>query len=185
MLKLFKHGLGMPISAARLVSLQPKWFSDLLEATNLHRGALTALRMPELIGVRHRSFRTLMQDVDKVIALSQWVRKLLLCNGVPDSKIVTCPHGLPAALVANEPLIDVKRVPLRVAFLGRADPVKGPDTLIKAVRSLPDLDIQLDLYGVIQHDGNGAFWKSLRRLAESDRRIAAQGLGQRGGCQPG
>ena len=166
------HGLGIPIGAAKLVSLQPKLVSDLWEAMNLHGSVWTALRMPELIGVRHRSFRALMQDVDKVIALSQWVRELLLCNGVPDSKIVTCPHGLPAGGVINEPQIDVKHVPLRVAFLGRADPVKGPDTLIKAVRSLPDLDIELHLYGVIQSDGNNAFWRSLRRLAESDRRIA-------------
>jgi glycosyltransferase involved in cell wall biosynthesis len=166
------HGLGIPISAAKLISLQPKLVSELWEAMNLHGSVWTALRMPELIGVRHRSFRTLMGDVDKVIALSLWVRELLLCNGVPESKIVTCPHGLPAAVVSNEPQIDVKQLPLRVAFLGRADPVKGPDTLIRAVRSLPDLDIELHLYGVIQSDGDKAFWKSLRRLAKSDSRIA-------------
>jgi glycosyltransferase involved in cell wall biosynthesis len=166
------HGLGIPIGAAKLVNLQPKIVSDLLEAMNLQGRVFTALRMPELIGVRQRSFLTLMQDVDKVIALSQWVRELLLCNGVPDSKIVTCPHGLPAGVVANEPQIDIKQLPLRVAFLGRADPVKGPDTLIKAIRSLPGLDIELHLYGVIQSEGNNAFWKSLKRLAEGDRRIA-------------
>ena len=165
------HGLGIPIGVAKLVSLQPKLVSNLWEAMNFHGSVWTALRMPELIGIRHRSFRILMRDVDKVIALSQWVRELLLCNGVPDSKIVTCPHGLPTGVVTNEPQIDAKQGPLRVAFLGRADPVKGPDTLIKAVRSLPDLDIELDLYGVIQSGGNNAFWRSLRRLADSDRRI--------------
>ena len=165
------HGLGMPISAAKLVSQQPKLVSYLLEAINLRGSVWTALRMPELIEVRHGSFRTLMQDVDKVIALSQWVRELLLCNGVPDGKIVNCPHGLPVAIAANQPQIDAERVPLRVAFLGRADPVKGPDTLIKAMRLLPDADIELHLY-ILQGDENNAFWKSLRRLAQGDRRIA-------------
>jgi glycosyltransferase involved in cell wall biosynthesis len=68
-------------------------------------------------------------------------------------------------------LIDVAEGPLRVAFLGRADRVKGVDTLINAVRSASDLQIELHLYGMVQSAGDQGYWRGIQNLAGEDRRI--------------
>jgi glycosyltransferase involved in cell wall biosynthesis len=60
---------------------------------------------------------------------------------------------------------------LRVAFLGRADRVKGIDTLIKAMKTVPSLDAELHLYGVNQGSGDQTYWATLRTMAERDSRI--------------
>jgi glycosyltransferase involved in cell wall biosynthesis len=60
--------------------------------------------------------------------------------------------------------------PLRVAFLGRLAPEKGPDTLIRALRTLPAERIQLDLYGS-GSEGTAAYREVLENLAARDARI--------------
>jgi glycosyltransferase involved in cell wall biosynthesis len=67
--------------------------------------------------------------------------------------------------------LDFDREPLRVAFLGRTDPTKGPDTLIRALRSRPRLDVQLDLYGIVQGAAGHGYFDELRRLAAGDSRV--------------
>jgi glycosyltransferase involved in cell wall biosynthesis len=112
-----------------------------------------------------------MREIDGVVALREWVRTLLVRNGVPCSKITLSQHGLPGVWDNREPVIDVAKTPLRVAFLGRADKAKGADTLIKAVRAAPGLSIELQLYGVMQSTTGDEYWTSLKSLAASDARI--------------
>ena len=165
------QGRGVPKAAAKLLSREPLLLAHTLQKMNLGGRVSTALRMPELINRRHQAFRKLLKDVDKIVALSPWVWDVLVRNGVSESKIAFSRHGLPSAAENCEPLIDVAKIPLRVAFLGRANKVKGADTLIKAIRSSPGLDIELDLYGVTQSAADDAFWKTLQRLAAQDKRI--------------
>src|SRR5205807_2637121 len=49
--------------------------------------------------------------------------------------------------------------------------VKGVDTLIKAVRAMPSMSIELHLYGVTQGASDERYWMLLRSLAASDSRI--------------
>ena len=165
------QGRGVPKAAAKLLSRQPLLLSHALQRMNLSGRVWTALRMPELIGRRHQAFQRLLKDVDKVVALNSWVWEVLVRNGVSESKIAFSRHGVPSRVENCEPLIDVAKTPLRVAFLGRANKVKGADTLIKAIRSSPGLDIELDLHGVTQSAADGAFWRTLQRLAGEDKRI--------------
>src|SRR5262249_37219302 len=64
---------------------------------------------------------------------------------------------------------------LRIAFLGRFDPTKGADVLVKAVRSLPDAALELHLFGVVQSHGAVEYGRLLRRLAANDPRIRFSG----------
>jgi glycosyltransferase involved in cell wall biosynthesis len=139
---------------------------------NLTGGIWTALRMRELIRSRHAAFHALMREVDGIIVPREWVRTLLVRNGVPGSKIILTQHGLSSTRDNRVPIIDVAKRPLRVAFLGRADKVKGADTLIKAIRSSPRLDVEVDLFGVTQSTDDGAYWKGLQQLADQDKRIS-------------
>jgi len=165
------QGRGVPKMVAKFLTHQPLVLSHILQKMNLNGGMWTALRMPELITRRHQGFQTLLKEVDKIVALTPWVYDLLVRNGASESKIAFSGHALSSVVENYEPLIDVAKTPLRVAFLGRADKVKGADTLIKAIRSSPSLDIELDLYGVTQSAADTEFWRALQRLAGQDKRI--------------
>jgi glycosyltransferase involved in cell wall biosynthesis len=161
----------VPRLAAALMSYVPRQFARALDTANLSGGLWTALRMADLMRARQEAFHALMREVDSVVAPAEWVRALLVRNGVPGSKITLSPAGLPGVMRMRESPIDVAKTPLRVAFLGRADALKGLDTLVKAVRSAPGLSIELDLYGVVQSPAEKAYWAMLKSRAADDARI--------------
>jgi glycosyltransferase involved in cell wall biosynthesis len=151
----------------------PTFIGRLAGAAGLSGGGWTALRMTELIHLRHSAFRALMKEVDQVVALCQWVRDLLSRSEVPTEKITISRHGLPqrTETIDADP-IPVTSIPLRIAFLGRMHRTKGADVLIRALRSLPKAIIELHLYGIVQADNTGTkYLQQLKKLAEDDPRI--------------
>jgi glycosyltransferase involved in cell wall biosynthesis len=162
---------GLSRWVSRPLSYVPSLFARMLEETNLSGGLWTALRMADLIRGSGNAFHMLVSEVDGIVALREWVRVLLVRNGATESKITLSPHGLAGAGRRPGPLADVDGVPLRVAFLGRADKVKGIDTLIKAVRGAPKLGVELHLYGISQSIGDQAYRMTLETLAAQDARI--------------
>jgi glycosyltransferase involved in cell wall biosynthesis len=163
---------GLPRWLSKIVSLLPSSLTIIIERMKLSGGIWTVVRRRELMRLRQEAFTALMYQVDAIVALREWVRRLLTRNGVPDWKIVLSPHGLLDAPESDSAIIDVAESPLRVAFLGRADKVKGIDTLIKAVRAMPDLSIELDLYGVTQSIADEGYQALLKSLAADDPRIS-------------
>jgi glycosyltransferase involved in cell wall biosynthesis len=162
---------GLPRWVSWPLSYVPSLFARMLEKADLSGGLWTALRMADLIRGSSNAFRSLVSEVDGIVALRAWVRALLVRNGAPESKITFSPHGLAGAGRRPGQFADIEGVPLRVAFLGRADKVKGIDTLIKAVRGAPKLDVELHLYGITQSIGDQAYRMTLENLAAQDSRI--------------
>ncbi len=166
------QGLGMGFTGSRLLSHAPGFVGKLVGASHFRNSAGTALRMTELIGLRHETFYSLMNEVDAVVALCQWTKELLTGNNVPIEKITVSQHGLPIESTETHispPTSKMSNGSLRIAFLGRLDREKGPDLLIRALRSLPEEKIELHLYGITQSDST--FLEELKILAEGDRRI--------------
>ena len=158
--------------ASALVGSLPTFLGRGFGAMGLSGGIWTALRMSGLVELRHRAFRALMREVDRVIALSRWTRELLLLNGVAPEKIVVSSQGLPARGLGEQPRGEaLKEPPLRIAFLGRLDPSKGADVLIRALLGLPSAAIELHVYGIVQGDSDREHEKQLRALAAADSRI--------------
>jgi glycosyltransferase involved in cell wall biosynthesis len=166
------EGRGMPRPVAISVSALSAMVGRGVEALDLRGGAWTALRMPGLIRLRHEAFRSLMQEVDGVVALTEWVLTILLRNGVAREKITLSRHGLSHITSTVKPPIEVDKEPLRVAFLGRAHKDKGVGTLIRALRTARDLAVELHLYGLTQTTADQKYWTTLRREAANDSRIA-------------
>jgi glycosyltransferase involved in cell wall biosynthesis len=167
------QGLGLNGLRGKMLSAIPPRVGKLLETAHLEGSMWTALRMSQLIELRHAAFRELMQQSDAVIALCGWVKDLLLINRVAPEKITLSRHGLPHDVdhsTTNN--LSINERPLRIAFLGRLDPSKGPDILVQAVRSQPDLDVKLDIYGITQGSEGDVFFAELKRLAENDSRIS-------------
>ena len=159
---------------AHLIGSLPATFGSRLGQYNLQGTHWTALRMTELVQLRHTAVRALLSEVKHVVAVCQWVKEVLILNGVPERKITLCRQGVAEESGIGRPKLEQfsrdRHSPLRIAFLGRFDPAKGVHILIQAVRSVPGLSLRLDIYGVRQDEG-GQYERELRRMAAADARI--------------
>lgn len=164
------HGLNRLMSF--LLGNVPNPVSKFLTMGERSGGAWTALRMTELLNLRFSTLLEFLRKVGHVIAPCRWVRQLLEINGVPADKITLSRQGLsdsyplPTAVPPR-----VRKETLKIAFLGRWDAGKGPDTLIGAVRALSGADVLLDLYGIVQDDSSRKFRDELQAQAGGDARI--------------
>jgi glycogen synthase len=111
-------------------------------------------------------------DLRYLITVSQALKQKYVEAGFCGEAICTIPRGIPASLV--RPLGDA-RAPdkkadgkLRLAFVGRVSPEKGPDVAIRAVgmasRASEGLDIHLDVIGT----GDEGYLDELKRLARAE-----------------
>lgn len=166
-------GLGLGRLTGRMLACVPvsagRWLGDIGAAG----GPWTALRMTELTSGHHTSVRQLLRAVNRIVVVCAWAVDLLVRNGVPREKISLSRHGLttgrPDASVSPEPLDG----PLRVAYLGRLESSKGPDMLVRALRTsrLRDADIRLDIYGIVLGPADEEHFRLIRELAQNDTRI--------------
>jgi glycosyltransferase involved in cell wall biosynthesis len=164
------HGHGIAKPASALAGSLPPAVGHLLATIGASGGLWTALRMTELVELRHAAFHALMREAEHVVALCQWVRNVLLRNGVPSEKVTVSRQGTRQEIAAR-----ADRTPsptLRIAFLGRLDPAKGVHLLIQALRGDPELPVCLDIFGVAQGDADRSYAKRLANLASGDPRIA-------------
>ena len=166
------HGLGMNRLASLLVGSLPPLVGRTIGRTGRSGGMWTALRMSELVKARQDACRTLLSEVDHIVVLCRWTHDLLLRNGVPASKMTISPHGLALADDNDQlPQSIIPSSPLRIVFLGRLDPTKGADILIKALRHIPDLPVEVHLYGIAQGNASNVYLRQLQTLADTDPRI--------------
>ena len=168
------HGRGMnkllSVACGNLSPAIGRWVGEL----RMTGGLWTALRMAELVQLRHSMCRALFTEVDRIVALCQWTRQLLLLNGVPLEKILLSRHGLisqPLFAQSLLPSVAITQRPLRIAYVGRFDPTKGVEGLVRALRLLPEKAVELHLYGVAQGKEGIAYTQQLKRLAVNDARI--------------
>jgi glycosyltransferase involved in cell wall biosynthesis len=94
--------------------------------------------------IRYKLRRTAVA-CDMIIPITNWYKEVLLKNGVPGNKLKVVLQGLPIDinLGENAPI----QLPLRLAFVGRIDQLKGIDLLIDAVGNFNSNEILLDIYG--------------------------------------
>jgi glycosyltransferase involved in cell wall biosynthesis len=88
------HGLGVNRLVAMGLASMPRRGRETLAKTKKSGGIWTALRMRELVERRHRVTRGLLAEVDHIVAVCEWVRDVLLRNGVPANKITLCRQGI-------------------------------------------------------------------------------------------
>ena len=163
-------GRGVSGWPARLLATVPPASGDVLGALNQQGGAWTALRMSSLARQYVDSISAFWLQVDRIVVLTPWVERVLAINGVPATKLVRSAHGLPVRDVASLAARTIAPR-LRLVHLGRLDPVKGTALLIRALRSIPDAPIALDIYGIVQHEREASLQEQLRELSGGDTRI--------------
>jgi glycosyltransferase involved in cell wall biosynthesis len=171
------EGKRLPGAASRLLGSLPESVGRLAGVAGLEGGIWTALRATELVGIRHRSARRfLCEESDHIFAVCEWVRSVLIANGVPQGRITLSRQGLPYPVRAFgarglESSLSESPLPLRFAFLGRLDPVKGLDILVDALDAIPDAELQLDVFAVVQTEDARRRQTALSERVRSDGRI--------------
>ncbi len=138
------HGKGLPKAASWLMGAMPRVIGGAAGAAGFKGDVWTALRSTELVGIRHAAARQMLfEESDHIFAVCEWVRAVLLANGVPANKITLSRQGSPypqrgTGSAAGHSVRELSS-PIRFAFLGRFDPVKGLNVIIEALAMLPDV----------------------------------------------
>lgn len=163
---------GIPRPAADFVASIPAPVGEVFRSRERRGRIWTALQMPALMRMRHADSRAYLDAAHVVVAVTAWVRDLLLLNGIDARKIAFSRQGisasrLPAALTRVAGPTGTR--PLRAIMLGRLDPTKGFDLPIDALVRNPRLDLTIDLYG--DSDTDSQYVRTLRAKVATDPRV--------------
>jgi glycosyltransferase involved in cell wall biosynthesis len=133
----------------------------------------TALRATALVQDHAAGLTRMAAASDRLVAVSGFLHDALRANGIPDSKLYLCRQGVDRPRDAAPAAPPVRRDgPLRLCFLGRWDPLKGADVVVRAVAALPPrVQVELTLHGTGSDEPARAYRHELARLAGNDTRI--------------
>ncbi len=168
------HGNGVPKILSHLIARIPNATGTRLGRMGLRGGIWTALRTRSLVTLKHASTQKFLNKMDHIVAVCQWVQNLLLRNNVDANNITLCRQGLPQANYSGIPERshqDGQKGILRLVFLGRLDPTKGIEVLLKAMSLIPECKVSLDIYGVVQGNSGKDYEAKLHHLSSNDSRI--------------
>jgi glycosyltransferase involved in cell wall biosynthesis len=165
---------GMPRAAAGAVARLPLPFARWARGGGTRLA--TGLAARALAAEQRAQVAEMIASADRVVAVCQWLYDALVANGVPPGKLVLSRQGLPATFLASAAeaaaMPRTHRDPLRLVYVGRWNPVKGIDVIVRAIRALPqETDAQLTVYAVHGGAEEVAYERRTRKLADGDRRI--------------
>jgi glycosyltransferase involved in cell wall biosynthesis len=127
---------------------------------------------------RTDTVREAMLQADRLLALSDFQRRLFIKHGWPADRIQVLRHGVETTPL--EPARAARRhgilgsAPRKMVFMGSLAPHKGPHVLIEALRAAPDARVTLQILG---GPGTDAIYvERLHMLAAGDPRIEFHGV---------
>ena len=163
------HGKGLPRKIAAPVANLP--LAVARGARRLPSQLATALAARAIAAERAEQLRAMIAAADRIVAVCRWLADALLLNGVPADRLIINRQGLrhDFAIATAAPTTRTAR-PLALLYLGRLDPIKGIDVLVRAIRAAR-CDLRLTVRGVAQTDADRAYAARLRALAADDPRI--------------
>lgn len=133
-------------------------------------GVWTALRMTELLDLRHADTRRYLASASTIVVVAKWIEELLLRNGVTPDRILLARQGVatPRPMPGRPREETLPSAPLRCVFLGRLHPMKGVHVILEALEREPSLPIRIDIYGT---PDQRAYEQELRRAVACDARV--------------
>ena len=127
-------------------------FNDLRTPIYVRRvlspGARLAVRLSNEVPTRQRSLRRTAGATDAFLCVSGYIRNWLLRTHPvvrADQALVLANGSDLDAFHPRESFAEASTGPLRVLFVGRAIPIKGPDVVVDAVRTLRDDGLAVDV----------------------------------------
>lgn len=132
-------------------------------------GRMAAL--PHAVAVRRDHMSEAFRLCDRIVALADWAREVLIANGAPAGKVVLNRVGCrlpPAPASPREPF---GQRPIRLGFIGRLHPEKGAHHLVRAFRMRPEARLELDLCVSVNGPEEQRELAAMRSLCAPDPRI--------------
>jgi glycosyltransferase involved in cell wall biosynthesis len=163
---------GVPRRVAALIAAVPRGVADLARRLPGRAGALFAL--PAFIRDQQARQQRLLASADRFVLLTDWARQTVIDNGAPPARIAVNRLGIAHRPRKQKPGPDVRptAAPVRLAYVGRFDPIKGVEDFVRALRSLPaDLLFHAELIGPIFTAADRRFVERLREMIGADSRI--------------
>ena len=165
---------GVPSVVRQVLSRAPRTLGAAAASAGIGGSMATALRARELTAMRHRAFEALINECDAVIAVCEWVRRLLLRAGAPATRVVLSRQGT-AVRPGQTPGRPEPGDVLRLAYVGRLHPTKGVHVVLRAMAADRALPVTLDVYGIAQGAEGSRYRTELEALAADDDRVRFQG----------
>ena len=128
---------------------------------------------------RRDSLQAAFLSCDRILALSNFQRSVFVQHGYPSDRIDVVPHGMDTRNLAGvrerrqQEALANPAGRKRVVFMGTLTEHKGVHVLLEAMRTIPEVDLQLDIYG--GHGVDASYVDRLNHLASSDARISFKG----------
>jgi glycosyltransferase involved in cell wall biosynthesis len=157
---------GVPSGLADAAARVPGAMSRLLG--RLPGRAGTLLGMPAFIHDNRRRQHDMLGAVDAFVVLTDWARAIVSADA-PDAPVVVNRLGVRTPPPARSPR--PYQAPVRVAYVGRFDEIKGVFDLARALRAVPDLPIRFEFRGPQRSAGEHAVVARLRAELAGDSRV--------------
>ena len=136
---------GVPLPIALVLARSP------LNADRLpDKWWMVKLASMDLMRRHHQTSREFLANTAHIVSCSQWSQESLVLNGVAPEKISVHRQAMPGATRLRRLRLPVNRDrTIRLGFLGRFVPDKGPDLLLKAIPYLrkQGLKVECELSG--------------------------------------
>jgi glycosyltransferase involved in cell wall biosynthesis len=163
---------GVPRSIAEAVAATPLPIAAIMQRLPGRAGAMFAL--PSFIRDQKARQQRLLASADRFVLLTDWAGRTVIANDAPASKVAVNRLGIATRPPRPKPGPDARptRLPLRVAYLGRFEAIKGAHDFVRALTSLsPDLAFRAELIGPVFTTAEQHVVDDLRRLIGRDARI--------------
>ncbi len=150
-----------------------KFFHDFsINTTRWQNKIGTALGTVSIISKLKKDLCFIVSQCDYVICITEWYKKILIANGVNQSKIRVIKQGIPIDSTNYISRRKIHKGSLRLIFLGRISKFKGLHLLIKAIKDIdPDL-IKLSIFG---NSDDTLYESSLKTETASNKNISWKG----------
>lgn len=161
---------GIPQWAGALLRAIPAQFVEKISAADLRGPIATGLQISRLTAQTLMQFHSFIGQFDCVVGVCQWVDDVLAVNGVPKSRRVICRQGYGGPAItrrrAEQGSSHVLGAPLRMAYFGRLEPMKGLDVLVEALQRIPKTPVRVDVFAIGQ-PGQDAYVSRIRSLTDA------------------
>jgi glycosyltransferase involved in cell wall biosynthesis len=164
-----KHGI--PKNTAKLMSLLPKDIEYISKRVFKHSKVKLALGLKKLIFLGQKETIKFLSHVDQIVAVCNWVKKVVLTNGIDEKKVTLNRQGLPyTEFVSN---LDKKKISENhfvIKYFGRIDETKGVLELVNAIKEIHLPHLKFEIFGIVQ-DNDSRYYDKLQRAIKTDTRI--------------
>ena len=165
------HKHGVPKSAAKLMSLYPKDIEYLSGRVFQHSKIKLAFGLKKLIFFGQKETIKFLNQVDHIVAVCNWVKKVLLINGIDEEKVILNRQGLPyTEFVSNLNKKKISKNHFVIKYFGRIDETKGVLELVNAIKEINLPHLKFEIFGIVQ-DKESNYYDKLLKAIKSDRRI--------------